>query len=206
MNVLHINASPRSEDSHSLEVAEHFVAKLSAHREVVVDRFDLFRADLPEFGEVATGAKMALFTGREQTDAEVAAWAAVRAVFDRFAAADLYVFNVPMWNNGIPYKLKHLIDLVTQPGWSFGFDPAAGYSGLLTGRKAVIIQASGVWHSNVGENFGSDFSTPVLQDWLKFLGMADLHIIRVQPTVLTADVDAVKAASLEHASELASTL
>ncbi len=204
MKVLHINASPRGEGSHSLAVAEHFITKLSAQRETVVDRIDLFRANLPEFGEVATGAKMALFAGREQTEEEVAAWAAVRAVFDRFASADLYVFNVPIWNNGIPYKLKHLIDLVTQPGWSFGFDPEAGYSGLLTDRKAVIIHASGVWHSNVGANFGSDFSTPILQDWLCFLGVTDWHNIRVQPTVLTPDVEAVKAAAFEHATELAS--
>lgn len=206
MKLLHINASPRGEDSYSLEVADHFIAQLSEHNEVEIDRLDLFKTNLPEFGEVATGAKMALFTGRDQTDEEVAAWAAVRAVFDRFTAADMYVFNVPIWNNGIPYKLKHFIDLVTQPGWSFGFDPEAGYSGLMTDRKAVVVHASGVWHSDVGENFGSDFSTPVLQDWLNFLGVIDLHHIRVQPTVLTADVNTVKAAALKRASELASTL
>lgn len=206
MKLLHINASPRGEDSYSLEVADHFIAQLSEHNEVEIDRFDLFKANLPEFGEVATGAKMALFAGREQTDGEVAAWAAVRAVFDRFAAADIYVFNVPIWNNGIPYKLKHFVDLVTQPGWSFGFDPEVGYSGLMTGRKAVVIHASGVWHSNVSKNFGSDFSTPVLHDWLNFLGVTDLHDIRIQPTVLTADVESVKAGALNRASEFASII
>lgn len=206
MKVLHINASPRGANSHSLAVADHFIAHLSKHREAMVDRIDLFKDNLPEFGEVATGAKMALFSGREQTAEEVAAWAAVRAVFDRFAAADLYVFNVPIWNNGIPYKLKHLIDLVTQPGWSFGFDPVAGYSGLMKNKKAVIIHASGVWHNDVGENFGSDFSTPVLRDWLNFLGIVDQSDIRVQPTVLTPDVEVVKAAAMKHASELASAI
>ena len=206
MKVLHINASPRGANSHSLAVADHFIAELSKHREAVIDRIDLFKDNLPEFGEVATGAKMALFSGREQTADEVAAWAAVRAVFDRFATADLYVFNVPIWNNGIPYKLKHLIDLVTQPGWSFGFDPVVGYSGLMKDKKAVIIHASGVWHNDVGANFGSDFSTPVLRDWLTFLGIVDQSHIRAQPTVLTPDVEVVKAAAMKHASELASAI
>ena len=126
MKLLHINASPRGEDGYSLEVANPLNIQLAERNEVEIDRLDLFKTNLPEFGEVATSAKMALFTGRDQTDEEVAAWAAVRAVFDRFAAADIYVCNVPIWNNGIPYKLKHFIDLVTQPGWSFGFDPEAG--------------------------------------------------------------------------------
>jgi FMN-dependent NADH-azoreductase len=206
MKLLHINASPRGEDSYSFAVANHFVEQVAQRHTVEIDHLDLFKANLPEFGEVATGAKMALFTGRDQTAEEVAAWAAIRAVFDRFASADLYVFNVPVWNNGIPYKLKQLIDLVTQPGWSFGFDPETGYTGLMTDRKAVVIHASGVWHTDIGENFGSDFSTPVIQDWLNFLGVTDQHDIRVQPTVLTADAEAVKTAAMERASELASAI
>ena len=206
MKLLHINASPRGADSYSLKVAEHFISKLPNRQDVEIDRLDLFSAGLPEFGEVATTAKMALFSGRDQTEEEVAAWDAIRAVFDRFAAADFYVFNVPIWNNGIPYKLKHLIDLVTQPGWSFGFDPASGYTGLMTDRKAVIVHSSGVWHEGIGPNFGSDFSTPVLQDWLNFLGIMDVKHIRIQPSVLTADVDSVKAKALDQASEAAALL
>ena len=204
MKLLHINASPRGKDSHSLDTAENFIAQLSQKHEVEIDRLDLFNADLPEFGEVATGAKMALFAGREQTEEEIATWAAIRAVFDRFAAADIYVFNVPIWNNGIPYKLKHYIDLVTQPGWSFGFDPQAGYTGLMTDRRAVVVHASGVWHEGIGGAFGSDFSTPVLQDWLTFIGLTNIEHIRNQPTVLTPDIEAVKANALRHASDLAS--
>ena len=64
----------------------------------------------------------------------MASWSQVETVFKRFAAADVYVINTPLWNNGIPYALKQFIDLVTQPGWTFGFDPASGYKGLMTGK------------------------------------------------------------------------
>ena len=57
----------------------------------------------------------------------------------------LYIFNVPIWNNGIPDALRQLIVLVTQPGWSFGIDLATGYTGLITRRKVVGIHASVVW-------------------------------------------------------------
>lgn len=187
MKVLHINASPRGDESQSLEIAKNFLSDLSKNKPIELDQLDLFDADLPSFGAVATGAKMALFTGRDQSEGEVAAWAEIRAVFDRFVRADLYVLNVPIWNNGIPYILKQFIDLVTQPGWAFGFDPETGYSGLMTNRKAVVVHASGVWHEGIGPNFGSDFSKPYLQDWLNFIGIEDVEHLSVQPTVLNAD-------------------
>ena len=46
------------------------------------------------------------------------------------------MFAVPLWNFGIPYKLKHLIDLVTQKDLLFSFDGQA-FGGLLSGRKAL---------------------------------------------------------------------
>lgn len=203
MNILHINASPRGAQSHSLDIATTFLSELSTDKSIEIDQLDLFDADLPPFGPMATGAKMALFTGRVQTPQEVAAWADVRAIFDRFAKADLYVLNVPIWNNGIPYILKQFIDLVTQPGWSFGFDPDTGYSGLMTGRKAVVVHSSGVWHEGIGPNFGADFSTPFLQDWLSFIGIKDVTHLRVQPTVLNGDVAATKAEAARQSAALA---
>jgi FMN-dependent NADH-azoreductase len=203
MKLLHINASPRAADSESLALADHFISQLAKGRSLEIDRLDLFHDDLPAFGPIATGAKMALFSGRSQTDDEIAAWAAIRKVFDRFAAADLYVFNVPIWNNGIPYVLKQFIDLVTQPGWSFGFDPATGYTGLMTCRKAVVVHASGVWFEGIQANFGSDFSTPYLQDWLTFIGIADIEHLRIQPTVLNGDVDATRTEARSKAASLA---
>ena len=206
MKLLHINASPRGADSYSLKVADHFISKLPNRQDVEIDRLDLFSAGLPEFGEVATAAKMALFSGRDQTEEEVAAWDAIRAVFDRFAAADFYVFNVPIWNNGIPYKLKHLIDLVTQPGWSFGFDPASGYTGLMTDRKAVIVHSSGVLARRYRPEFRLGLFNAGPAGLVEFLGIMDVKHIRIQPSVLTADVDSVKAKALDQASETAALL
>jgi FMN-dependent NADH-azoreductase len=44
-----------------------------------------------------------------------------------------------MWNFGVPYVLKHYIDVITQPGLTFSFNPATGFSGLVTGRPATVI-------------------------------------------------------------------
>jgi FMN-dependent NADH-azoreductase len=132
---------------------------------------------------------MAVFSGQEQSAEQARAWDAARAVFDQFAAADAYVFNIPMWNSGIPYVLKQWIDVVTQPGWSFGFDPEAGYSGLMTGRPAVAIHTSGVYAPGVPAAFGRDFSSTFFADWLECVGIADATHIRFAPTVLNANPD-----------------
>ncbi|MDR6798207.1 NAD(P)H-dependent oxidoreductase [Acinetobacter calcoaceticus] len=193
MKVLHINSSTRGENSQSLLIAEQVIAKLKAkHSDLVIDEFNLFEDDLPAFDKNAVGAKMALFTGQDSNSKEKEAWAKIKEVYDRFASADIYVFNVPLWNNNIPYILKQLIDVVTQPGWSFGFDPSTGYTGLLNGKKAYLVVASGVYYEGISNNFGSDFATPYLNDWLKFIGVNDIENIRISPTVLNTDYEKTK--------------
>lgn len=193
MKVLHINSSTRGENSQSLLIAEQVIAKLKAkHSDLVIDEFNLFEDDLPAFDKNAVGAKMALFTGQDSNSKEKEAWTKIKEVYDRFASADIYVFNVPLWNNNIPYILKQLIDVVTQPGWSFGFDPSTGYTGLLNGKKAYLVVASGVYYEGISNNFGSDFATPYLNDWLKFIGVNDIENIRISPTVLNTDYEKTK--------------
>ncbi|MGW5571881.1 FMN-dependent NADH-azoreductase [Nocardia thailandica] len=202
--LLHINASARGESSQSRAIATTFIDALAARDPgLTVDTLDLFDAGLPDFGTDAAAAKLAVFTGTEQTPEQVAAWERARAVFDRFAAADVYVLNVPIWNHGVPYILKQYVDIVTQPGWAFAFDPEVGYSGLLEGKRAVTVYTSGVHQPGVPIQFGSDFATPFVEDWLRFVGVKDVSEIRFAPTVLTADPEAGFVAAQERARELA---
>ena len=122
--LLHISASPRGAQSESLAIAETFLtAYRDAHPDNAVVTWDLWDGTLPEFGPAAAAAKMAVFAGADPVGEEAAAWLAARSAFERFAAADEYLFSVPMWNAGIPYILKQFIDVVSQPGMVFSFDP-----------------------------------------------------------------------------------
>ena len=188
--ILHVNASPRGPRSSSLELARTFISSVreAFDGDADVQTLNLFEPGiLPEFGSTAAAAKMAVFSGQAQSPEQARAWDAARAVFDQFAAADAYVFNIPMWNSGIPYVLKQWIDVVTQPGWSFGFDPEGGYSGLITGRPAVAIHTSGVFAPGVPAAFGRDFSSTFFADWLEFVGIEDATHVRFAPTVLNAN-------------------
>jgi FMN-dependent NADH-azoreductase len=204
MRLLHVNASPRGAASQSLSLATTFLETYRDRNPALkVDTLNLFEDPLPPFGTDAAGAKIAAFSGQTPQGREADAWVQARTVFDRFADADAYLFNVPMWNAGVPYVLKQWIDIVTQPGWAFGFDPARGYSGLVTGKRAVVVYTSGVYAPGVPPEFGADFHAAFFGDWLRFVGITDVTEIRFSPTALTATPEADFDRARERASQVA---
>ena len=91
-----------------------------------------------------------------------------------------------MWNFGIPYKLKHYIDVLAQPGQTFSFDPATGYSGLVTGKPVAVVYARGGAYSE-GQAIEMDLQKAYLELLLRFIGFTELHNIFVEPTLATPD-------------------
>jgi FMN-dependent NADH-azoreductase len=191
--LLHISASPRGARSESRAIAETFLGAIDA--DLPIEEYDLWDGTLPAFGPDAAAAKMAIFAGDQPSGAAADAWAAARATFERFDSADHYLFSVPMWNAGVPYVLKQFIDVVSQPGMVFGFDPASGYSGLLTGKKAAVIYTSAVYGPDRGPAFGNDFQQPYFEDWLRWTGITDITSIHFRPNLATADAEAGRRAA-----------
>ena len=188
--LLHIAASPRGAASESLALAATFLDSYrETHPDVGIDTFDLWDGSLPEFGPDAAAAKMAVFAGVEPSGRQVAAWQAARETFERINAYDHYLFSVPMWNASVPYVLKQLIDVVSQPGMVFSFDPEHGYTGLLTGKKAAVLYTGAVWGPGRGPAFGEDFQQPFFDGWLRWAGITDITTIRFQPNLATADAE-----------------
>ena len=201
--LLYISSSPRGEASESIALADTFLAEFrTRHPDLEVDRLDLWDGSLPVYGGKGADAKMVAFGGQAPTGELGEAWAQVQGVFDRFNAAGIYLFAVPMWNAGVPWVLKHLIDTITQPGMCFGFDPSSGYQPLVTGR-AVVVYTSGVYQPGAPLSFGADFHSSFFNDWLRFIGITDVAEIRFQPTVLTQDHDGDRAAAHQRACETA---
>jgi FMN-dependent NADH-azoreductase len=188
--LLHISSSPRSTASESLALADHFLASFrDARPDVEVDTFDLWDGSLPDFGPLSAGAKMSVFAGQPPTGEQAAAWEAARLTFERFSTADEYLFSVPMWNHGVPYILKQFIDVVSQPGMVFSFDPDHGYTGLLTGKKAAVIYTSAVYGNGRPPSFGLDFQAMYFDDWLRWAGISDITTVEFRPNLATADAD-----------------
>ena len=205
--LLHLSASPRGTASESLAIAATFVDTFSDVRpDIAVEHWDLWDGTLPPFGAAAAGAKMSIFAGQDPAGEQAAAWVAVHRTFERFAAADYYLFSVPMWNHGVPYILKQFIDVVSQPGLVFGFDGHTGYTGLVTGKKAVVVYTSAVYGDDRGPQFGVDFQAPYFNDWLRWAGITDVTQITFRPNLAVDDPEPGRQAAHAAARDAAKTL
>jgi FMN-dependent NADH-azoreductase len=65
-----------------------------------------------------------------------------------------------MWNHSVPWVLKHLIDTISQPGMVFGFDPGTGYTGLLAGKRAVVVYTGAVYYEGAPLALAPTFIAP----------------------------------------------
>lgn len=206
-HLLHIECSPRKQRSASIEVARAFIDTWTArHPQGTVDTLDVWSAGLPEFDGFALEAKYAGLEGRARSADEARVWADIEALGQRFHRADVIVFSVPMWNFGIPYRLKHLIDAVTQKDTLFTFDER-GLLGLLGGRTMVTVAARGV---ALGDDFPAtvyDHQVSYMSMWARMVGITAVHNVTVDKTLFGAEADAASRAQAKaQAQALAQSL
>ena len=189
--LLYIKASPRGAASRSVAVADAYLAALKAKQPALaIDTIDLWQENLPPFEGDRANAKLAVITKQAHSATQKTAWDEITAIANRFIAADHYLFAIPMWNGGIPYRLKQYIDIIHQPGLLFGLNPTTGYFGLLTGKKATLVYTSGAFSPGApSPAFGVDHHSTYMRSWLNQAGVTDIEEVRLQPTVLTADVE-----------------
>ncbi len=187
--LLYIKASPRDAAFRSVAVADAYLAALKAKTpDLEVDVLDPWTTGLPEFDGNRANAKLTVFGGGTNEGEQATRWDEIVAIAQRFASADRYLFAIPMWNGGIPYKLKQYIDVIHQPGLLFGFDPQKGYFGLLENKQATLVYTSGAFSADFpSPAFGVDHQSSYMRAWLNQAGIADITEIRYQPTILTAD-------------------
>lgn len=190
-SLLYVEASPRKHRSASIEVARAFIrAYQAAHPSDTVDVLDVWDLDLPEFDGATMEAKYAGLGGTPLDQAQEFAWRRIQELAAPFLAAEKILFAVPLWNFSIPYRLKHLIDLISQKDVLFSFTEA-GFSGLLQGRKAAVVYARGLDFAPTALTpAGSyDFQKPYIEMWLRFVGITDISSIIVEKTLFGPEVD-----------------
>jgi FMN-dependent NADH-azoreductase len=188
--LLYIKASPRSEGSTSAAIA---VAFLDSYRTkcvgLQVDYLDLAREILPEFNGDKIAAMTKVVSGQDHTQEQKRLWDEITGMATRFSSADVCLLAVPMWNFGIPYKLKQYIDVISQPRLLWGVGAEKGYYGLLKGKKAILALTSGIFSDGSIPGFGVDHHSIYLKAWLNLIGVIEITELRFQPTFLTVDSD-----------------
>ncbi|MCC5867031.1 MAG: NAD(P)H-dependent oxidoreductase [Gammaproteobacteria bacterium] len=185
MELIYLECSPRKRLSVSIRLAQEFLA--SSRRKVPdlkVDTIDLWSLRLPDFNEYYLDAKYKIIRGKPHSEEEATAWSEVVAMTDQLKRADGYVVSLPMWNWSIPYKLKHYIDLICQPGLTWGYSRRRGHFGLLEDKPTAILLSSGSVYSRDGSDDSEaasetmpEFVKPYLRHVLGMMGLRNLHFV-----------------------------
>jgi FMN-dependent NADH-azoreductase len=200
MKLLHIAASPRTESSRTRSVADAFLSTFQdRYSDASVEEVDVFRSDLPDLTVRKQGDEFqTLGPDRLSGDPEEA-WAPVEREIERVKQADLLLISTPMWNFQIPYRLKHFIDLIVQPGYTFQYT-ADGPDGLLDASAVVVTSRGGDYSDGSGAEH-LDFQAPYLETILGFVGVDDVEMVHAQP--MDSGDESVKQEALRDARERA---
>jgi len=201
--LLYLESSPRKDRSKSIKVARAFLTSYrAANPEDEIVTIDLWKKELPEFNDYTIDAKYQVLHGQNFDTDQQEAWQIVVDVCDEFKSADKYLISLPMWNFGIPYRLKHYIDVITQPGQTFQFSPDKGYTGLVTGKPVAVVYARGGAYNSEGA-LAMDLQKRYMELLLGFIGFAEIHSILVEPTMAApAEVEQTENAAMEQAKAL----
>jgi FMN-dependent NADH-azoreductase len=162
---------------------------LQAHPDGKIIARDLATLHLPVIDGLWVSA--AYTPAEARTADQTKALAISESLIADLQQADEYVFGVPMHNFGIPSTLKLWIDQVVRVGKTFSYSES-GPKGLLTGKKATLLLASGGVYGAGSAMASMDFVTPYLRTVFTFLGVTDLTIIAAEGTaqLMSGKVDA----------------
>ncbi len=139
--LLKLDSSPMGERSISRKLTTRFADSwLKVHPGGTVITRDLTALSLPVVDGSWVGAAHTPEEARTPEQNKVLSMS--EALIAELQQADEYVLGVPMHNFSIPSTLKLWIDQVVRAGKTFAYT-SSGPAGLLTGKKATLLIASG---------------------------------------------------------------
>ncbi|MGB0659818.1 MAG: FMN-dependent NADH-azoreductase [Mangrovicoccus sp.] len=176
MHVLRLDSSAQKETSQSRALTDRLIAGLG---EAEIVTRDLSKALPP----IDTAWVMANGTLKEERSAEQhAALALSDELVAEVMAADLLVIGLPIYNFGVPAGLKIWIDQICRARLTFTYQDGQQV-GLLTGKRAVVVYASG------GTPMGSeiDFASGYLRHVLGFVGIHEVEFVNADRLMFEPD-------------------
>ena len=193
MKLLFIEASPRGKDSCTSRVANAFIDAYKAKNpNDEIEHLPLFDVELPTFSGEGANQKMAQIVDMGSGGSGIAIegqWAGVVREVERLKRADKVVISSPMWNFSIPYRLKHYLDLICQPGLTF-YVSEGKYIGMMTGKPMQLVLASGSPYEArfplESDGTKTDFQRAYLEHVARFIGFEQIDVIKIEPTGMLA--------------------
>jgi FMN-dependent NADH-azoreductase len=169
--LLHIDSSPLYSRSVSRELTAEFVAQWKAtHPSGKVINRDLNATTIPPISAEWVGAAYTPPDARTPLQKELLSLS--DSLLAELEQADEYVIGVPMHNFGVPSVLKLWIDQIARVGRAFSYSDK-GPKGLIVGKKATFIIATGGIYDAQTRMASFNFVEPYLRSVFGFLGVTD---------------------------------
>ena len=187
--VLNIQASARHDGSVTRQLSDKILTKIAADQTIMRD----LATGLPLLDAAWLAANFTLADDR--TDVQRETLALSDSLITEIKQADTIVIGSPVYNFSVPAVLKAWIDQIARVGVTFKYTPD-GPVGLLSGKRAIIVIASG------GTPVGSDidYASDYLKHIMGFIGITDVTIIAAD--ALGNDADAKIAAANDDIKQL----
>tara|TARA_B100000787_G_scaffold37175_1_gene26167 strand:- start:617 stop:1210 length:594 start_codon:yes stop_codon:yes gene_type:complete len=187
--VLNIQASARHDGSVTRQLSDKILTEIAADQTITRD----LATGLPLLDAAWLAANFTLADDR--TDVQRETLALSDSLITEIKQADTIVIGSPVYNFSVPAVLKAWIDQIARVGVTFKYTPD-GPVGLLSGKRAIIVIASG------GTPVGSDidFASSYLKHIMGFIGITDVTIIAAD--ALGNDADAKIAAANDDIKQL----
>jgi FMN-dependent NADH-azoreductase len=169
--LLHIDSSPLYGRSVSRQLTGAFVNEWkSSHLDgTIIDR-DLNATALSPITAEWVGAAYTPAEARTPQQKELLAVSDL--LLAELEQADEYVIGVPMHNFGVPSVLKLWIDQIARVGRTFSYGSGIP-KGLLTGKKATFLIATGGIYDVQTQMASFNFVEPYLRSVFGFLGVTN---------------------------------
>jgi FMN-dependent NADH-azoreductase len=175
-HTLLVTSSPRGAASYSSKVARSLAETLAGGDAKAITIRDLARWPLRHIGEDFVSALYA--PAENRTGPQQAAIDLSDELVKELFAADVIVIASAMINFGLSTNLKTWVDYLVRAGVTFGYTEK-GPEGLVTGKKAYIVQASGGVYSE-GPMVSFNFADTYLKRILGFIGITDVEVIAIE--------------------------
>jgi FMN-dependent NADH-azoreductase len=198
INILEISASGRRDDSISRMLTRDIVNAIAGRHSSATIR----HRDLADGVELVDDAWIgANFTDEaDRTSVQRDRLRTSDALVAELKDADAIVIGAPIYNFGVPAALKAWVDMIARARLTFRYTEN-GPEGLLTGKKAYVVIASG----GVPVDSAVDFATPYLRQALRFVGITDVEVIAAdqlnQDATNSINSARARIAELIHASD-----
>jgi len=195
MSLFRLDASIRTEGSHSREIADIVEQEWQAHAPAT----DVVRRHLGTDPIPATAWADAVFASwtpeESRTPEQKAAQALAAEAVDQLVEADALLFAVPLYNFGVSQHFKTWVDLViADPRMGAGVEP------VIAGKPAVLVVVRGGSYADGTPREGWDHATSWIVRILRDVWQLDLKVVEAEFTLVGVNP------ALDQFKELADTL